>query len=80
MHFLPTVYVKCDVCAGKRFNRETLEVKWNEKSIYDVLDMTVEEAAKLAISAGLVIPPFKDPADAKAHVEKAVEARREGHG
>jgi len=44
-----------------------------------LLDMTVEEAAKLAISAGLVIPPFKDPADAKAHVEKAVEARREGH-
>lgn len=44
MHFLPTVYVKCDICAGKRFNRETLEVKWNEKSIYDVLDMTVEDA------------------------------------
>ena len=44
MHFLPTVYVKCDVCEGKRFNRETLEVKWNDKNIFEVLDMTVEDA------------------------------------
>lgn len=44
MHFLPTVYVQCDVCQGKRFNRETLEVKWNEKTIWEVLDMTIEEA------------------------------------
>ena len=43
MHFLPTVYVKCDVCNGKRFMKETLEVKWNGKNIYDVLRMTVEE-------------------------------------
>lgn len=46
MHFLPTVYVTCDVCNGKRFMKETLEVKYKGKSIYDILKMTVEEALK----------------------------------
>ena len=46
MHFLPDVYVPCEVCSGKRYNRETLDVKYKGKNIYDVLDMTVEEALK----------------------------------
>ena len=46
MHFLPDVYVPCEVCKGKRYNRETLEVKFKGKSIYDVLEMTVEEGVE----------------------------------
>lgn len=47
MHFLPDVFVKCPVCQGKRYNEQALEIKWNDKTISDVLEMTVEEAAKL---------------------------------
>jgi excinuclease ABC subunit A len=46
MQFLADVYVKCDVCEGKRYNRETLEVKYKDKTIYEVLEMTVDEAAE----------------------------------
>ena len=46
MHFLPDVYVPCDVCKGKRYNRETLEVRYKGKNISEVLDMTAEEAAR----------------------------------
>jgi excinuclease ABC subunit A len=44
MHFLPDVYVPCDVCHGQRYNRETLEVQWKGKNIAQILDMTVEDA------------------------------------
>jgi len=56
MHFLPTVYVTCDVCRGRRFDRETLEVKFRGKNIHDVLTMTVEEAAAFFAD----IPPIYD--------------------
>merc|ERR1712023_39679 len=54
MHFLPDVYVKCDQCKGKRYNRETLEVKWRDKSISDVLDMTVKEGVELFKAVPLI--------------------------
>lgn len=56
MHFLPTVYVTCDVCKGRRFSRETLEVKYRNKSIHDILSMTVEEANGFFSD----IPPIRD--------------------
>jgi excinuclease ABC subunit A len=59
MHFLPDVYVTCDACKGKRYNRETLEVLFKGKSIADVLDMTVEEAAEFFKAVPRVRETFK---------------------
>ncbi len=64
MHFLPDVYVTCEVCKGKRYNRETLEVKFKDKSIADVLDMTVEEGATF-FSA---VPSIRDKLETLARV------------
>jgi excinuclease ABC subunit A len=64
MHFLPDVYVTCDQCKGKRYNRETLEVKFRDKSIADVLDMTVEEGADFFKA----VPSIRDKLDTLARV------------
>ena len=50
MHFLPDVYVPCEVCKGKRYNHETLEVKYKGKNIYEVLEMTVDEALEFFVN------------------------------
>ncbi len=59
MHFLPTVYVTCDVCRGKRFEKDTLEVKYKKKNIYEVLEMTVEEALDFYIEIPAIYDRFK---------------------
>ncbi|MGH8336885.1 MAG: excinuclease ABC subunit UvrA, partial [Gammaproteobacteria bacterium] len=64
MHFLPDVYVTCDVCKGKRYNRETLEVKFRDRSIADVLDMTIEEAADFFKA----VPSIRDKMETLVHV------------
>ena len=64
MHFLPDVYVTCDVCKGKRYNRETLEVKFRDKSVADVLDMTVEEGAEFFKA----VPSIRDKLETLARV------------
>ncbi len=64
MHFLPDVYVTCDVCKGKRYNRETLEVRFKDKSVADVLDMTVEEGAAFFKA----VPSIRDKLETLARV------------
>ncbi|MBM5781800.1 MAG: excinuclease ABC subunit UvrA [Pelagibacterales bacterium] len=59
MHFLPDVYVKCETCHGKRYNRETLEVKYKDKSISEILEMTAEDAAKFFASMPHIYDKFK---------------------
>ena len=59
MHFLPDVYVKCETCHGKRYNRETLEIKYKDKSISDVLEMTAEDAAKFFSNMSHIHDKFK---------------------
>ena len=56
MHFLPDVYVTCDVCKGRRFNRDTLEIRYRDKTIADVLDFTVDEAAEFFVNVPLLMP------------------------
>jgi excinuclease ABC subunit A len=63
MHFLPDVYVKCDTCHGKRYNRETLEIKYRDKSISDVLEMTAEDAANFFVSMPHIHEKFKSLCD-----------------
>jgi len=64
MHFLPDVYVECETCKGKRYNRETLEIKFKGKSIADVLDMTVEEAQEFFTA----VPSIREKMDALMRV------------
>ncbi len=64
MHFLPDVYVTCDTCDGKRYNRETLQILWRDKSIADILDMTVEEGAEFFAS----VPSVRDKLQTLARV------------
>lgn len=59
MHFLPTIYVTCDVCDGKRFDKETLQVKYKGKNVYDILEMTIEEAAEFFVDIPAVYDRLK---------------------
>ena len=67
MHFLPDVFVECDVCNGKRFSRETLEIRWRGKNIFEVLSMTVEEAHKFFFSSSLIEKKLKTLIDVGLH-------------
>ena len=76
MHFLPDVYVTCDVCKGKRYDRETLEIKFKDKSIADVLDMTVEEAADLFKAVPSMRDKLRDARSASASATSMSASRR----
>jgi excinuclease ABC subunit A len=76
MHFLPDVYVPCEVCEGKRYNRETLEVKYKGKSIFDVLDMTVEEAVEFFDN----IPSIRRKIETLNDVRRRSTANKTCHG
>ena len=70
MHFLPDVFVECDVCKGQRFSRETLEIRWRGKNIFEVLSMTVEEAHKFFFSNSLIEKKLKTLIDVGLHYIK----------
>ena len=72
MHFLPDVYVPCEVCGGKRYNRETLEVRFKGKNVAEVLDMSVEEAR------GVLRQPAEDPAPAADPARRGLGLRQAG--
>jgi excinuclease ABC subunit A len=70
MHFLPDVFVECDVCKGQRFSRETLEIRWRGKNIFEVLSMTVEEAYKFFYSNSIIEKKLKALVDVGLHYIK----------
>jgi excinuclease ABC subunit A len=76
MHFLPTVYVTCDVCNGKRFMKETLEVKYKKKNIHDVLSMTVEEANKFFEDIPAISDRLQTLIDVGLAISSSARARR----
>ena len=70
MHFLPDVFVECDVCKGRRFSRETLEIRWRGKNIFEILSMTVEEAHKFFFSNSLIEKKLRTLIDVGLHYIK----------
>ena len=71
MHFLPDIYVPCDVCHGKRYNRETLEIRYKGKNIHEVLDMTVEQAHEFFSAVPVIARKLADPARCRPRLHHA---------